>query len=84
MQRTVVAIAAALDGWEGGPGLLVLDEPTAVLPPHDVASLLRDRQGVRKQGTSILYVSHRLDEVFEIADRVTVLGAAGSWQTAPG
>ena len=50
VQRTVVAIAAALVGWEGGPGLLVLDEPTAVLPPHDVASAPRDRQGRPRPG----------------------------------
>ena len=73
VQRTIVAIAAALAGWEGGPGVLVLDEPTAVLPPHDVARLLEIVERVRARGTSILYVSHRLDEVFRIADRVTVL-----------
>src|SRR3984957_11487998 len=73
VQRTVVATAPALCVWEGGPGLLVLDEPTAVLPPHDVAALLEIVKEVRNQGTSILYVSHRLDEVFQIADQVTVL-----------
>jgi ribose transport system ATP-binding protein len=73
VQRTVVAIAAALAGWEGGPGVLVLDEPTAVLPPADVDRLLEIVERVRSRGTSILYVSHRLDEVFRIADRVTVL-----------
>jgi ABC-type sugar transport system ATPase subunit len=73
VQRTIVAIAAALAGWEGGPGLLVLDEPTAVLPPHDVERLLEIVQRVRARGTSVLYVSHRLDELFRIADRVTVL-----------
>jgi len=83
VQRTVVAIAAALVGWEGGPGLLVLDEPTAVLPPHDVAKLLEIVRGVRDQGTSILYVSHRLDEVFEIADRVTVLRGGRVVETRP-
>ena len=83
VQRTVVAIAAALVGWEGGPGLLVLDEPTAVLPPHDVAALLEIIKDVRDQGTSILYVSHRLDEVFQIADQVTVLrGWAGGGDPA--
>ena len=53
--------------------MLVLDEPTAVLPPTDVDRLLEIVQGVRDRGTSILYVSHRLDEVFRICDRVTVL-----------
>jgi ribose transport system ATP-binding protein len=83
VQRTVVAIAAALGGWEGGPGLLVLDEPTAVLPPHDVTRLLEIIRGVRDRGTSILYVSHRLDEVFEIADRVTICAAAAWCRPAP-
>jgi ABC-type sugar transport system ATPase subunit len=83
VQRTVVAIAAALVGWEGGPGLLVLDEPTAVLPPHDVARLLEIIKGVRDRGTSILYVSHRLDEVFQIADRVTVLRGGRVVRTRP-
>jgi ABC-type sugar transport system ATPase subunit len=36
VERVVVAIVAAVQGWEGGPGVLVLDEPTAVLPPHEV------------------------------------------------
>ncbi len=73
VQRTVVAIAAALNAWEGGRGVLVLDEPTAVLPPGDVDRLLEIVQGVRSRGTSILYVSHRLDEVLRICDHVTVL-----------
>jgi ABC-type sugar transport system ATPase subunit len=73
VQRTIVAIAAALAGWEGGPGVLVLDEPTAVLPPSDVERLLEIVERVRSRGTSIVYVSHRLDEVFRVADTVTVL-----------
>jgi ribose transport system ATP-binding protein len=73
VERTVVAIAAALEGWEGGRGLLVLDEPTAVLPSTEVSKLLEIVHEVRRSGTSVLYVSHRLDEIFDIADRVTVL-----------
>ena len=42
VQRTVVAIAGALQGWHGGEGVLVLDEPTAVLPHHEVERLLDD------------------------------------------
>jgi ribose transport system ATP-binding protein len=83
VQRTVVAIAAALAGTDGGPGLLVLDEPTAVLPPHDVAKLLEIVRTVRDRGTSVLYVSHRLDEIFEIADRVTVLRGGRVVATRP-
>ena len=83
VQRTVVAIAAALAGWEGGRGVLVLDEPTAVLPPTDVDRLLEIVEGVRKRGTSILYVSHRLDEVFRMCDRVTVLRGGKVVTTRP-
>lgn len=72
VQRTVVAIAAALQGWDGG-GVLVLDEPTAVLPHDEVERLFEVVAEVRRRGTSVLYVSHRMDEIFAIADRVTVL-----------
>ena len=73
VERTVVAIASALQGWHGGGGLLVLDEPTAVLPHDEVERLFAVVQEVRKAGTAVLYVSHRMDEIFEIADRVTIL-----------
>jgi ABC-type sugar transport system ATPase subunit len=75
VERTVVAIAAALQGWHGGEGLLVLDEPTAVLPHDEVERLFAMVREVQRAGTSVLYVSHRLDEIFELADRVTVLRA---------
>jgi ABC-type sugar transport system ATPase subunit len=75
VERTVVAIAAALQGWHGGAGLLVLDEPTAVLPHDEVERLFAMVREVQRAGTSVLYVSHRLDEIFELADRVTVLRA---------
>jgi ABC-type sugar transport system ATPase subunit len=73
VERTVVAIAAALQGWQGGRGVLVLDEPTAVLPHDEVERLFAMVREVRDAGTSVLYVSHRLDEIFALADRVTVL-----------
>ncbi|HEX6388826.1 MAG TPA: sugar ABC transporter ATP-binding protein [Solirubrobacteraceae bacterium] len=73
VERTVVAIAAALQGWQGGRGVLVLDEPTALLPHEEVERLFAMIREVQRSGTSVLYVSHRLDEIFEIADRVTVL-----------
>src|SRR3954464_15169084 len=73
VERTVVAIAAALQGWHGGHGVLVLDEPTAVLPHDEVERLFAVVREVRKAGTAILYVSHRMDEIFELADRVTIL-----------
>ncbi len=83
VQRTIVAIAAALQGWHGGGGVLVLDEPTAVLPHDEVERLLAMVREVQRSGTSVLYVSHRLDEIFEIADRVTVLRAGRVVSTLP-
>jgi len=75
VQRTIVAIVGALQGWDGGEGVLVLDEPTALLPHEEVERLFDLVREVRRAGTSVLYVSHRLGELFEIADRVTVLRA---------
>jgi ribose transport system ATP-binding protein len=83
VQRTVVAIIAALQGWHGGRGVLVLDEPTALLPHEEVERLFAMVREVQRAGTSVLYVSHRLDELFEIADRVTVLRAGRVVTTLP-
>ena len=83
VQRTVVAIVAALQGWQGGEGVLVLDEPTALLPQEEVERLFAMVREVARAGTSVLYVSHRLDELFEIADRVTVLRAGRVVTTLP-
>jgi len=82
VERTVVAIAAALQGWEGG-GVLVLDEPTAVLPADEVARLFAVVEEVRRSGTAVLYVSHRMDEIFQLADRVTVLRGGRLVTTLP-
>jgi ribose transport system ATP-binding protein len=72
-QRTAVAIARALVGWENGASLLVLDEPTASLAADDKSRLFGVVRNLKERGVSILYVSHHLDEVFALADRVTVL-----------
>jgi ABC-type sugar transport system ATPase subunit len=53
--------------------VIVMDEPTAALSEHEAAALRGLIVRMRAEGTSFLYVSHRLDEVMEIADRVTVL-----------
>ena len=71
--RTAIAIARALIGWEDGASLLILDEPTATLPGDDVKRLFEVIHRLKERGVSILYVSHHLDEVFELADRVTIL-----------
>lgn len=53
--------------------ILILDEPTAALAGHEVEVLLGILADLRRRGVSCIYVSHRLEEVFRIADRVTVL-----------
>jgi len=55
------------------PRILILDEPSAVLSQEELDRLFALVRLLRQQGTLILYISHRLDEVFEIADRITVL-----------
>ena len=68
--RSIVAIARAL---ACRTELLVLDEPTAALPAADVEVLLGKLHQLRARGIGLIYVTHRLDEVFRVADRITVL-----------
>jgi rhamnose transport system ATP-binding protein len=53
--------------------VLIMDEPTASLSAHEVTQLFKLARSLRGQGVSILFIGHRLEEVLEIADRVTVL-----------
>jgi D-xylose transport system ATP-binding protein len=53
--------------------ILILDEPTAALSQAEVAVLLDILRGLRKSGMGCIYISHKLDEVFAVADRITVL-----------
>ena len=69
-EKSIVAIARALAHKSD---ILVLDEPTAALPAADVDVLLDMLLRLKASGIGLLYVTHRLDEVFRIADRVTVL-----------
>jgi ribose transport system ATP-binding protein len=69
-----IAIARALqaEGEQGGQGLLILDEPTAALPSHEVELLFASLRRYVAAGRAVLFVSHRLDEVLDLADNVTV------------
>lgn len=69
-EKSLVAISRALAAQVE---LLVLDEPTASLPADEVARLFSSLRRQRERGVGMIYVSHRLDEVFEIADRIVVL-----------
>jgi rhamnose transport system ATP-binding protein len=53
--------------------VLIMDEPTASLSAHEVIQLFKLVRSLRNQGVAILFIGHRLEEVFEIADRITVL-----------
>jgi ribose transport system ATP-binding protein len=78
--RSVVAIARAL---AVDAELLVLDEPTASLPEAEVARLFDVLRRLADRGYGMIYVSHRLDEIFRIADRVTVLRDGRNVGTRP-
>ncbi len=69
-QMQLVEIAKAL-GYDSK--LLVLDEPTATLTPPEIERLFAIIKRLKAKGVTIIYISHRLHEVFEIGDRVTVL-----------
>ena len=73
-QQTVeIAKAISLD-----VRVLIMDEPTASLSAHEVRQLFRIVATLRQQGVAILFISHRMEEVFEIAERVTIL-RDGRW-----
>jgi ABC-type sugar transport system ATPase subunit len=72
-ERTIVAIARALDSWTGTDNVLVLDEPTAALHAGEVHVLFDAVRRVAAEGAGVVFVSHRLDEVMDLADRAVVL-----------
>ena len=53
--------------------ILIFDEPTAVLTPQEIEELMSIMKGLAKEGKSILFISHKLNEIMEVSDRVTVL-----------
>lgn len=76
--QQVVEIAKALSK---NARVLVFDEPTAVLSVQDAQRLLRIIEELRAKGVAIIYISHRLDEIMQVSDRVTVLKDGASVST---
>ncbi len=63
--------------------VLIMDEPTASLSAHEVNRLFQQVRSLRESGVAILFIGHRLEEVFEIADRITVLRDGRHISTTP-
>src|SRR5262249_879736 len=73
-EQQLVEIARALGSSpESGAKILIMDEPTASLAERETEHLFKVISELRAQGAGVIYISHRLEELFEIADRVTVL-----------
>ena len=66
-----------------GADILVLDEPTAVLTPQEALELFAIIRSLTEQGKSIIFISHKLNEVTEVADRITVLRRGKKIETLP-
>lgn len=66
-----------------GASILILDEPTAVLTPQKAESLFRTLKEMSQQGLGIIFISHKLDEVLELSDRITVLRNGKVVETLP-
>ena len=69
-QKQLLMVAKALS-WD--PSILILDEPTTALSQSDVENLFDIVRYLREKGTSIVFVTHKLDEIFALTDRVTIL-----------
>ncbi|WP_079545426.1 sugar ABC transporter ATP-binding protein [Christensenella massiliensis] len=68
-EQQLVEIAKSLSL---GAKIIIMDEPTSALSPKEVESLFKIIAQLKEKGVSIIYISHKLDEIFEIADRITV------------
>jgi ABC-type sugar transport system ATPase subunit len=88
--RTPISMLSVIQQWKvvinralaANPRIIFMDEPTASLTYDEVKELFRSIQHLRERGTAIVYVSHRMNEIFEIADRVTVLKDGVKVETA--
>ncbi|MFQ5948293.1 MAG: ABC transporter ATP-binding protein [Acidimicrobiia bacterium] len=64
-----------------GARILILDEPTSVLVPQEVEELFNDLRRLKEEGVTIIFISHKLEEVLEIADTITVVRAGRTVDT---
>lgn len=81
-QQQLVEMACALGA---GARIVIMDEPTASLTRQDQETLFRTVKQLRSAGLGIIYITHRLEEIFQLADRVTVLRdgeSVGTWPVA--
>ncbi|MHA6526073.1 sugar ABC transporter ATP-binding protein [Tessaracoccus sp. G1721] len=69
-KKQLVEIARALSS---GARVIILDEPTTSLSAAEAANLMDILRGLRDQGVAIVYISHRMDEIFALTDRITVM-----------
>ncbi|WCB91769.1 Ribose import ATP-binding protein RbsA [Baekduia alba] len=72
-ERAVVAIARAMSDWSPPDGVLLLDEPTAALGGEEVDKLFEAVRRVASEGAGVVFISHRLDEVLGLSDRLVAL-----------
>ena len=79
-QQQIVEIAKALSR---NISVLILDEPSAVLGPQEVQKLFDTLKRLRNKGVAVIYISHHLSEVFQLADRITVLKDGSSTESLP-
>jgi ABC-type sugar transport system ATPase subunit len=79
-ERQLVEI---VKGVSAGPRVLILDEPTSSLTIREIQELFRIVRALVARGTSVVYISHKLDEIFAIAARVTVLRDGAKIASAP-
>jgi ABC-type uncharacterized transport system ATPase subunit len=79
MQQRAEILKALYRGAE----ILILDEPTAVLTPQEASELFTILRALQEDGKSIIFISHKLNEVLEIADRITVLRQGKKIDTVP-
>jgi len=79
-QQQIVEIVKALSEQVR---VLILDEPSAVLGPQEIQKLFDTLKRLKKEGVAIIYISHHLSEIFQIADRITVLKDGTSSESLP-